>query len=59
MIKEHAAPAILDSVRRVPDTMIAVTTHCRSVIPLWVLGSITGKVVCHFGVLVLVIRASN
>lgn len=59
LIKEHAPEAIIESVGLDSDKMVAMTTHGRSGIPRWTMGSVTGRVVRHAGVPVLVVRANE
>jgi len=47
---------IIDLARRTTDNIVAMTTHGRSGMGRWVLGSVTDRVVCHCGDPVLVIR---
>jgi nucleotide-binding universal stress UspA family protein len=47
---------IIDLARRTADTIVAMSTHGRSGIGRWVLGSVTDRVVCYCGDPVLVIR---
>ncbi|MGH7844387.1 MAG: universal stress protein [Candidatus Binatia bacterium] len=52
-----AAEIIIDLATEAPNSWIAMTTHGRSGIKRWVLGSVTEKVVRHSGNPILVIRA--
>lgn len=56
--KGHAAGEIVNIARATPDSLVAMSTHCRSGIGRWVLGSVTDRVVRRSGDPVLVIRAS-
>jgi nucleotide-binding universal stress UspA family protein len=47
---------IIDVARRTPDNLVAMSTHGRSGIGRWVLGSVTDRVVSYGGDPVLVIR---
>jgi nucleotide-binding universal stress UspA family protein len=47
---------IIDLARRSPDSIVAMSTHGRSGIGRWVLGSVTDRVVSYSGGPVLVIR---
>lgn len=47
---------IIDLARKTADNMVAMSTHGRSGIGRWVLGSVTDRVVCYSGDPVLVIR---
>lgn len=57
----HGNPAVrvLELVREVPQPLIAMTTHGRSGIGRWVLGSVADRVVRHSGAPVLLIRAKQ
>lgn len=50
------ASAILDTCRRLPADMIALTTHGRSGVPRWTLGSVTEKVLRAASVPLLIVR---
>ena len=54
-----AAGAILDLAQETPDSLVALTTHGRSGVERWVLGSVTDRLVRHSGQPVLVIRADD
>lgn len=56
--KGRAAGEIVNIARATPDNLVAMSTHCRSGIGRWVLGSVTDRVVRRSGDPVLVIRAS-
>ena len=47
---------IIDLAQRTPDSLVAMSTHGRSGMGRWVLGSVTDRVVCYCGDPVLVIR---
>jgi len=51
------AGAIVDLAQQTPNNLVAMTTHGRSGVGRWVLGSVTDRVVRHSGDPVLVIRA--
>ncbi len=51
------AGAIVDTARRTPDSMVAMTTHGRSGVGRWLMGSIADRVVRYCGDPVLVVRA--
>ncbi len=55
----HPAEAVIAAGEREPDSLIAISTHGRSGIGRWVLGSVTDKVVRHATVPTLVVRARN
>jgi nucleotide-binding universal stress UspA family protein len=50
---------IIDLARKTADNMVAMSTHGRSGIGRWVLGSVTDRVVCYSGDPVLVIRPTS
>jgi nucleotide-binding universal stress UspA family protein len=54
-----AADEIISLARETPDNFIAMSTHGRSGVRRWVLGSVTETVVRHSGDPVLVIRAPS
>jgi nucleotide-binding universal stress UspA family protein len=56
---EGAAAAILDLARKTSDNLVAMSTHGRSGIGRWLLGSVTERVVRHSNNPVLVIRAQS
>ena len=53
---EGAAGGILDLVGKTPDNLVAMTTHGKSGLGRWVIGSVTERVVRHSFTPVLVIR---
>jgi len=53
----NAAGAINDCAREMPDSAIAMTTHGRSGVGRWVLGSVADRVVRHAEGPVLLVRA--
>jgi nucleotide-binding universal stress UspA family protein len=53
------ADAILDAAERVQDSFVAMTTHGRSGIGRWLLGSVADRVVRYCPAPVLVVRASE
>ena len=55
----HPAGAILDLIGDTPDSLVVMTTHGRSGIGRWVLGSVADRVVHHSGGPVLLIRAKE
>jgi nucleotide-binding universal stress UspA family protein len=57
MGRGDAAGAILDLAVGSPNTLVAMTTHGRSGVGRWVLGSVADRVVRHAGAPVLLIRA--
>ncbi len=59
LVNGNAARAILDLVQETADSLVALTTHGRSGVERWVLGSVTDRLVRHSGQPVLVIRADD
>ncbi len=57
LLHGHPAAAINDFALEVEDNLVARTTHGRSGIGRWALGSVTDRVVRHCGDPVLVVRA--
>jgi len=57
LMRGSAADAILDLADGTPDSLVALTTHGRSGIGRWVMGSVADRLVRHSGLPVLVIRA--
>jgi nucleotide-binding universal stress UspA family protein len=53
---EGAAGGILDLARKTPDNLVAMSTHGKSGLGRWVIGSVTERVVRHSSDPVLVIR---
>ena len=53
----HAASAIVDFAREVQNNIVAMTTHGRSGLGRWILGSVAERVVKYSGDPVLVVRA--
>lgn len=53
------AAAVVDVVKEVPESLVAMTTHGRSGVGRWVLGSVADRVVRHTGSPVLLIRAKE
>ena len=58
-IGDHPAKTIVGVAQNTPHSMVAMTTHGRSGIRRFVLGSVTDQVVRHCGEPVLVIRAAD
>jgi nucleotide-binding universal stress UspA family protein len=54
----YGAEEITSLARKTPDNFIAMSTHGRSGVTRWVLGSVTERVVRHSGDPVLIIRAA-
>ena len=54
----YGAEEIITLARKTPDNFIAMSTHGRSGIQRWVLGSVTERVVQHSGDPVLIIRSA-
>ncbi len=57
LLHGRAADAIVDLVQEIPDSLVAMTTHGRSGLGRWVLGSVADRVVRSSGGPVLLIRA--
>lgn len=55
----RAARVIIETARGMEDNMVALTTHGRSGLSRWVLGSVADQVVRHSGDPVLVLRPSG
>ena len=58
LLRGHPAGAIVELAQETPGTLVAMTTHGRSGIGRWMLGSVTGRVVRHAPCPVLVVRAT-
>jgi nucleotide-binding universal stress UspA family protein len=54
----YGAEEIITLGRHTPDNFIAMSTHGRSGIQRWVLGSVTDRVVRHSGDPVLIVRSA-
>lgn len=59
MLHGHAAENIVDLAHESKNSMVAMTTHGRSGIGRWMMGSVTDRVVRHSGSPVLVIRSEE
>lgn len=57
LLHGEVASAIVDMTERVPDDLVAMTTHGRSGLERWVMGSVADRVVRYCGAPVLIIRA--
>jgi nucleotide-binding universal stress UspA family protein len=55
--EDDAVGAIMAAADQDPDTLIAISTHGRSGVGRWLLGSVTDKVVRHSPGSVLVVRS--
>ncbi len=57
----HGSPAIAvtDFARETPNSLVAMTTHGRSGVGRWILGSVADRVIRHSGGPVLVIRPTE
>lgn len=55
LVEGQAAAEIIELAQKTPDNLIAISTHGRSGVGRWVLGSVTDRVVRHSGNPVLVI----
>jgi nucleotide-binding universal stress UspA family protein len=59
LVHGPAEMAITDYVQEVPHCLVAMTTHGRSGIGRWVLGSVADRVIRHSSAPVLVIRGQE
>ena len=59
VVSGNSAISILDLVQETPSCLVALTTHGRSGVERWILGSVTDRLVRHSGQPVLVIRADD
>jgi len=59
VVSGNSAISILDLVQETPNCLVAPTTHGRSGVERWILGSVTDRLVRHSGQPVLVIRAND
>ncbi len=59
LLQGDVAGGIVDLARRMADSMVAMTTHGRSGVGRWLLGSIAERVVRYSGNPVLVVRAAQ
>jgi nucleotide-binding universal stress UspA family protein len=59
LVKGHPATAIVELARSQPNNMIMITTHGRSGLGRWVLGSVADKVVRTSGGPVFLVRADS
>ena len=57
LLHGNPAAAIVDLAKEVTGTVVAMTTHGRSGVGRWVLGSVADRVVCHCGNPVLIVRS--
>ena len=57
--KGHAAEVIVDLAKEITSCLIVMSSHGRSGIGRWVLGSVSDRVVRHSGVPVLIVRAAE
>ena len=55
----HAASTIVDLAMKTPNSMVAITSHGRSAIGRWALGSVADRIVRHAGKPVLITRAKK
>jgi len=58
-VEGRAPEEIIDLARMTSDNLVAMSSHGRSGIGRWVLGSVTDRVVCYCGDPVLVIRPGS
>jgi len=59
VVSGNSVISILDLVQETPNCLVALTTHVRSGVERWILGSVTDRLVRHSGQPVLVIRADD
>jgi nucleotide-binding universal stress UspA family protein len=59
LLRGHPAATIVDLARDTPGSLVAMTTHGRSGMGRWLLGSVADRVIRHSGVPVLVVRSSE
>ena len=59
VVQGDAAHEIIEAADAVPDTLVAMSTHGRSGVTRWLLGSVTDKVVHHASTSTLVVRGKN
>jgi nucleotide-binding universal stress UspA family protein len=59
LLRGHPAATIVDLARETPGSLVAMTTHGRSGIGRWLLGSVADRVIRHSGVPALVVRSSE
>lgn len=57
LLHGHPAAAIVDLAQKTPGSLVAMTTHGRSGVGRWVMGSVADRVIRHSGGPVLLIRA--
>ena len=58
-LRGNAANEILDLLQDIPDSLVALTTHGRSGMGRWMLGSVADRLVRHSGHPVLVVRSTD
>lgn len=58
LLRGHAASVIIDLAHQTPNCLIAMSTHGRSGVGRWVLGSVADRVIRHCGRPVLVTRSA-
>ncbi len=58
LLKGHAAEVIIDLAQEMPRCMVLMSSHGRSGIGRWILGSVADRVVRYAGVPVLIVRAA-
>ena len=59
LLHGHPASSIIDLAGETPDRLVAMTTHGRSGVGRWVLGSVADRVVRYSGDPVLVVRTAE
>lgn len=58
LLHGEPASAIVDMTERVPNDLVAMTTHGRSGVERWVMGNVADRVVRYCGAPVMVVRGS-
>jgi nucleotide-binding universal stress UspA family protein len=59
LLHGHPAAVIVDLAREIPDSLVAMTTHGRSGVDRWLLGSVADRVVRYSDAPVVLIRMSK
>lgn len=59
LVEGRGPEEIIDLARKTADNLVAMSTHGRSGIGRWIMGSVTDRVVCYSGDPVLVIRPTS
>jgi nucleotide-binding universal stress UspA family protein len=59
LLHGHPAAVMVDLAREIPDSLVAMTTHGRSGVGRWLLGSVADRVVRYSDAPVVLIRMSR